>query len=371
MKKIINTILVISLLTICLSSCHIGRMIIYNAADVNDYKIFPQVTIEKPETNFQFTDKSLPNFNESYFPNEEITNKKITDFPTLFSKTKTTSFMVIRNDNIIYENYFLENDSSSIFTSFSVAKSFISALVGIAIVEGKITSVKDPITKYLPDFKDKNFNKITLEHLLNMESGIRFRENYANPFAEIGRYYYGKNLRKYVYNLKAKEEPGQKYDYKSVNTLLLGMAIEKACNTTLTEYFTEKLWLPLEMEFDATLNIDSENDTMVKSYCCVNARTRDFAKLGRLYLNNGKWNGKQIVSQNWVKQSTTYPSNCNEDIHYTYQWRVDKSGNFYAQGHLGQYIFVNPEKEIIIVRTGKTKGGEDWPKLFAEIIKKM
>lgn len=370
MKKIVQVSLLTLILIVILQACHVGRMIIYNVADVNDYKKFPQVELKKPAKSFQFIISPYDSLRSDIFPENLIPDEKITDFNSLFERSKTTSFLIIRNDSILYESYFYDYDSSSVFTSFSVAKSYISALVGIAIADGKIESVQDSITKYLKDFENPGFGKITIEHLLNMESGIRFRENYFNPFAEIGRYYYGKNLRKYVPMLKIEEEPGE-YKYKSVNTLLLGMILEKATGVPLEQYFTEKIWLPLGMEFNATLNIDSEKSHMVKSYCCLNARSRDFAKFGRLYLQKGMWNGKQIIPESWILKSTTTIGGPRSSVYYSYQWRIDNSGNFWAQGLLGQFIFVNPYNNVIIIRTGKKYGSVNWPLILAHLSEKI
>lgn len=370
MRKIIQISLSILLLILIFQACHVGRMIIYNVGDVNDYKKFPQVKLQKPAKSFHFIMAQRDSLQNEIFPENLIPDEKITDFNSLFERSKTTSFLIIRNDSILYESYFYDYDSSSIFTSFSVAKSFISALVGIAVAEGKIESVQDSITKYLSIFENPGFGKITIEHLLNMESGIRFRESYFNPFAEIGRYYYGKNLRKYVPKLKVEKDPGE-YEYKSVNTLLLGMILENATGIPLEQYFTEKLWLPLGMEYEGSLNIDSEKSHMVKSFCCLNARSRDFAKFARLYLQKGMWDEKQIIPESWVLKSTSSLGGQRSSVYYSYQWRIDNSGNFWALGFLGQFIFVNPHNNVIIIRTGKKHGPVNWPLIMAHLSEKI
>jgi CubicO group peptidase (beta-lactamase class C family) len=366
-----NRIFLIVALALSLSSCHVGRVIIYNVADANDYKKSPQLPLTKPATSFHFAENVSPTLDTSLFPKTLIADEKITDFNSLFGETKTTSFLIIRNDTILYEQYFLGKDQNSIFTSFSVAKSFISALVGIAVAEGKIASVDDSITTYLTDFKNDGFEKITIKHLLNMESGIHFHESYLNPFAETSKFYYGNNLRKYVTNLKIEKEPGVDYEYKSINTLLLGMIVEKATGVPLAQYFQEKLWTPLGMEYDGSVNIDSENGNMVKSFTGVNARSRDFAKLGRLYLRKGNWNGQQIIPESWIATTISPLVKKRASVYYNYQWRIDNAGNYWALGLLGQYIFVNPSKNVIIVRTGKKDGSVNWSTILAHISKKI
>ncbi len=360
--------LILFLFILLATSCHVARFFYFNVADMRDYKKFPQRSLTKAENPFVFAenidDKHLYDI---AFPKKMEEDLEISDWDMLFEESKTASFIIIKNDSILFERYYSGEDK--IFPSFSVAKSFVSALIGIAIDEGIIQSVDEPITNYLDFFEDKGFEKITIEHLLNMQSGIDFKESYFNPFGDIAKYYYGLNLKKYVRSLKIKENPGQNYEYISVNTLLLAMIIEKASGKKLYEYLDEKLWKPLGMEFEATVNVDSEKNDMAKSYCCINARSRDFAKFGRLFLHKGNWNGKQIISEEWIKQSTE--TNCSDDAYskYHYQWRVRKNGSYYAQGILGQFIYVNPKHNVIIIRNGNKKGINYWPSIFDYIAK--
>ncbi|MCD4696875.1 MAG: beta-lactamase family protein, partial [Bacteroidales bacterium] len=213
------------------------------------------------------------------------------------------------------------------------------------------------------------FDKITIEDLLNMRSGIDFNESYSSPFADMAKYYYGTDLKKYITKLKIKKPPGQIYDYISVNTLLEGLIVERATNTKLNEYLERKIWVPLGMESDASWSIDSEKNQTFKAFCCINAIARDFAKFGRLYLNNGNWNGQQIVPKNWVIKSTSIMNDSRDSqaYPYTYHWRVLENGAFFAKGILGQYIFVYPEKDLVFVRLGKDYAGIDWADFFLKL----
>jgi CubicO group peptidase (beta-lactamase class C family) len=218
------------------------------------------------------------------------------------------AFLVIRNDSILYQWYRPGRDASMIVPSFSMAKSYVSALVGIAIGEGAIKNAGEPITNYL-DYLDKNkFSKITIQHLLDMQSGLHSIENYYNPFGDVAKYYYGRKLKKYTRRLKIKEEPGKNFEYISLNTQLLGLIVEKATGKSLTEYLQEKIWSQIGTEFDAGWSIDSKKYHTEKAFCCINARARDFAKFGRLYLRKGNWNGRQIVPEAWVEASATFKS---------------------------------------------------------------
>ena len=202
-----------------------------------------------------------------------------------------------------------------------------------------------------------------------MRSGIKFNESYVNPFGDAATFYYGTNLRKAVYRRKLAQEPGSDFSYSSGDTQILGLVLERALKgKTITAYLEEKLWKPLGMEYDATWSLDKKNDGLEKTFCCINARARDFSKLGRLYLNKGNWNGKQIVSKEWVEASTTPdPNNVN---YYKYQWWLTNDGSYMMQGILGQYVYVNPAKDLIIVRLGEDWGRADWDAIFTSLAQK-
>ena len=356
-------------LFVVLTSCHVGKFFYWNFADINDYKKFPSVPVNKSGEPFQF-EKSKKNINIQ-IPDNFIEKENITDFDAFLKKHKTVAFLIIRNDTMLYEKYFFNYSDSSILPSFSMSKAYISALTGIAINEGFIKSTEQPVTDFLPELltNDKNFQKIRIEDLLNMRSGIKFNEGYTNPFADMSKYYYGKNLNKYIKKLKIKEPPDFSYDYVSVNALLLAKAIEISTGKQLNKYLEEKIWFHLGMEYDASWNIDSKKHKQIKAFCCINARARDFAKFGRLYLNKGSWNGRQIVPEKWVIQSTSIINNSRDSQNYPYThfWRVKEDGAFFAKGILGQYIYVFPKKNLIFVRLGKKYGKVNWADLFEKI----
>lgn len=335
-------------------------MVFYNFADIRDYRIFPSRTLRAGGTTFHFAVDSL------HIPKTISYGGKDQDIDQFLKKSNTVAFLVIKNDTIRYENYFKGYESSSVVASFSMAKSVTSALIGCAIKDGYIKSVNDPVTDYIPELRDE-FKKVTLEHLLQMTSGVKFNEGYINPFSEVATFYYGKDLRNHTEKLRLENEPGTTFHYISGNTQLLGLVLERALKTkTVTEYFQEKIWGPMGMEYDATWSIDQKKNGIEKTFCCINARTRDFAKLGRLYLNNGSWNGQQLVPADWVKQSTKATTENGGVWYYRYQWwMASRTGtDYFADGLLGQYIYVNPEKNVVIVRLGKNHGGVNWKRVF-------
>lgn len=363
MKKIKRiTFFIASILMLTtLNSCKVGRFIVYNFASINDHKIFPTRDIEVDSTHFSF-----PLVKKPRVPKEISIGNESTPFDKYLEDNKTVAFLIIQNDTIHYENYWYKYDEASIVPSFSVAKSITSILIGCAIEDGYIQNVNESVSTYVPELKENGFDKVTIEHLLQMTSGLKFNESYYNPFGDAATYYYGTNLRKAITKMKLETEPGTKFEYASGSTELLGLVLERALkDQTITSYLEEKIWQPLEMEFDASWSLDRKKNGLEKTFCCFNARARDYAKIGRLYLNKGKWNGKQIVSEEWIAQSTKVDTTNGSEWNYQYQWWLpSKSGDFMAAGILGQYIYVNPEKNLVIVRLGKSEGKADWPEIF-------
>ncbi len=349
-----------------LSSCKLGRFVVYNFANITDYKKFPSRALTKQDSSFKFQTSS-----KKIYPDSLRYGGRKMAFDKILEDNKTVAFLIIKNDTIQYEKYFNGYDQESIVASFSMAKSVTSILIGCAIDDSLIQSVDEPITMYIPELKANGFEKVTIKHLLQMTSGIDFSESYVNPFGEAASFYYGRNLKREISKLKLKRAPGEAFEYVSGNTQLLGSVLEGALKgKTITQYFQEKIWSPLGMEYDASWSIDKKRDGSEKTFCCLNARARDFAKIGRLYLNKGNWNGKQIVSKKWVEASTKVDRSEGSDAYYQYQWWLPTDeGDFMAQGILGQHIYVNPANNTVIVRLGKNYGKIDWEDLFVLLAK--
>lgn len=346
------------------NSCMVSRVIFYNFADIYDYEKFPSRTIQKDSLAFVFATAD-----KGKFPKAVHVQNKNFIFEEFLEKSSTVAFLIIKNDTIQYEKYFDNYAQKSIIPSFSVAKSVTSILIGCAMDEGLIKSVEESITNYIPELQANGFGKVTIEHLLQMTSGIKFDEGYSNPFGDVANFYYGINLRKAISKMKLQSSPGQKFEYASGNTQLLGLVLERALkNKNISTYLEEKIWKPLGMEYDASWSLDRKKEGLEKAFCCLNARARDFAKIGRLYLHKGNWNGRQIVSEKWVEQSTKIEMKNGSAWYYQYQWWLpSQNGDFMAQGILGQYIYVHPTKNLIIVRLGKSEGKSNWEKLFTDL----
>lgn len=360
-SNILHKLSIVSILAV-LSSCTLTRLVIYNYDGLKDYRKFSSrpLTCDSIRFTFQKFEKGQANVNF------EFNNELITPFEDFLEAQKTLAFLIIQNDTILYENYFRGYEKTFIIPAFSMVKSFLSILIGCAIDEGLIKSVDEPVTNYLPELKDNGFDQVTLEHLLQMTSGIKNRE--GNIYY-LGDLYYGRNLWKIMSKLELEKKPGTEFRYLNVNSQLLGFVLERALNgKSVTQYMQEKLWQPMEMEYDASWSIDSKKYGMEKTYCCLNACARDFAKIGRLYMDKGNWNGRQIVSEEWVESSLKIDTACGSPEYYQYMWWLPSSrGDFMAAGKRGQFIYVNPSKNLIIVRLGKESGEVQWDDLFMQL----
>lgn len=358
---------VITLFYLGLSSCHVARYFYFNYADINDHRKFAALPVKASDQVFYFH----PSDNRQKSMVEDACKKALHNKPLsdVLQESQTVSFIIIRNDTLLMELYFDGYNRASIVPVFSVAKSFMSALAGIAIDKGYIESIEDTIGKYLPDLRGKGFEAVKLIHLLDMRSGIEFQESYNSPFADMAKYYYGTNLKKYIRDLHPKTNPGIEYEYISINTLLLSLAIEQVSGRSITELLEELLWQPLGMEFDASWSVDSPRNKTVKSFCCLNTTAIDLARFGRLYTKRGSPNGVPMINEFWVDSTLTIRNNSVDSQGYPYGlfWRVTQNKAIFAKGILGQYVYIHPVKDLIIVRLGKSAGGVNWPEFFEDI----
>ena len=222
----------------------------------------------------------------------------------------TVALLVARRGQLVHERYFNGYGPDSITTSFSMAKSVVAVLLGIAIDEGRIAGVDDPITRYLPELRrnDPRFDRISLRHLLSMRSGIAFDEGYRTPFTEAALFYLDGDLAAQVARLRIEGEPDQGYAYKSGDTQLLAMALERAVGQPLARYAELKLWQPMGAQHDASWSLDSAARGQARAFCCLNARAVDYLRFGQMVLNGGEWNGRRIVSAAWLQRSTAAQS---------------------------------------------------------------
>jgi CubicO group peptidase (beta-lactamase class C family) len=314
----------------------------HKTAYLEDYKEFDNRTIEK-------------SVGQEWPMHIDYNTVKETEALKTWNETLgTIAFLIIKNDSIWFENYYSGFDKDSKSNSFSMAKSMVSAMLGKAIMEGKIKSLDQPVSDFYPEFSDGLASNLTVGDLSSMASGMDWDESYYSPFSITTRAYFYDDLEDMMLGVKINSEPGTSYKYLSGNTELLGMVIAKATGKTLADYLSDNFWKPLGCENEAFWQIDNDENGMEKAYCCVASNARDFARFGKLYKDQGNWYGQQVLDSAFILKSVT--PRFSASPHYGYGWWLlqnYKGKNFFMmRGHLGQYVIVEPEDNIIIVRLG-------------------
>jgi CubicO group peptidase (beta-lactamase class C family) len=323
---------------------------------INDYPLFENRTIKTGE----------------YQPWKINTKSKNKELLLKIENLDPIAFLVVKGNQIVYENYWYDYNESSLTNSFSIAKTFIGLLIGIAIDEGKIKNVDDPVYLYLPQYK--NNPELTIKHLLTMSSGINFDENYKNPFGHMAKAYYGTDIKRLNDFYSVTKTPGEHWKYLGGNTIILSLIIEKVTGKSVSDYMSKKVWKPIGAKNPGLWSLDKKNGRE-KAYCCFYSNARDFARIGQLYLNKGKWGNTQIVSEKYIQKSTApafdlKDKNNNIVDYYGYQIWISKYKDlniFYARGIQGQYIIIIPEKEIVIVRLGYERNKNHHKDLYTYI----
>ena len=268
----------------------------------------------------------------------------------------TIAYVIIKNDSIWFEQYYDGFNEDSKSNSFSMAKSYVSGLMFKAIQDGYIKSLNQPVCDFLPAFCEGSAAKMTVGDLSSMASGTNWDEAYYSPLSITTRAYFDDDLAKVMNGLNMATEPGQVFKYASGDTQMLAMVIENATGKKLYDYFQTSLWNPLGSENETLWQVDSEDHDLVKAYCCIASNAKDFARYGKLFKDYGKWNGQQIIDSNYVAMSIK--PRFKESPEYGYGWWLhNQLGKdfFMMRGHLGQYVIVQPEDNLIIVRLGHQK----------------
>jgi CubicO group peptidase (beta-lactamase class C family) len=335
----------------------VARALIWGESDVGDQDRFPARRIAATGEA-----SPLPAGTEIDLSTVGGANRESPAFDSFLRGNDTLAFLVVQEDRLVYERYFGGASRRSLLTSFSAAKSFVSTLVGIAIEEGLIESVEDPVTDYLPELRtrDRRFERIRLRHLLAMSSGIRYHEaGFPWPFGDNTYTYYGVDLRDVALTrTRIERPPGQEWQYNNFHPLLLGLVLERVSGMSVSGYMSSRLWQPLGAEGDATWNLDSTRSGFEKLESGINARAVDYARFGVLFLHGGDWNGTRIVSEDWVQAATAADITTDPANHYQFFWWLDleRPGRFYALGKYGQYIYVAPDADTVVVRLGRDWG---------------
>lgn len=317
----------------------------YKTAFLDDYKYFPTRTIDNGEIQPWPIAKDYNSIKGS----EELENTH--------KELQSIAFLIIKNDSLWYESYYDNYNKDSYSNSFSMAKSIVSVALGKAIQRGEIKSLDEPIINYLPELKGKYSDKTTVGDLSSMASGLDWDESYYSPFSIMTRVYFDKDLRNVMYGVEINDEPGKEFIYKSGDTELLTMVLEKATGKYLSDYISEYFWIPMGAEHPALWQLDHKGDGVEKSYCCFTSNARDFARFGKLYKDYGKWNGVQLLDSTFVTMSIK--PRFEKAPEYGYGWwlvNYKDQDFFYMRGHLGQFVIVSPKDNVIIVRLGHLKG---------------
>ncbi|WP_320019907.1 serine hydrolase [Labilibaculum manganireducens] len=354
MSKLVKILVIILILAgawMLIAPNYLRTSLIYWYANIDDYTIFEnkEVSVENGEDwqeDSEYNEYILDSADRNYLEDNE-----------------TVAFLVIQNGTVIYEEYWDDYGTESLSNLFSATKSIVSLLIGIAIDQGKINSINDPIGKYLKEFSKDERGNITIKNLLTMSSGLDWDEAYSSPTSITTKAYYGKKLREVSTNQHLVEKPGVRFRYQSGNTQLLSFIIEEATGETIAKYAERMLWKPMQATQPALWSLDKKEGDE-KAFCCFNTNARDAARFGQLVLNKGKWNGVQLVSEEYITEATKAASYLlNEEKteplnFYGFQYWIlpySRMNIPYMRGHLGQYIYSIAEKNTVVVRLGKQK----------------
>lgn len=324
------------------------------------YEIQPTATIPKGERTSDFEYDVKPLIDTFHFQGETL---RVSDF---LEETKTSGLLIISDDKIAFEEYYLGSDETTRFSSNSLCKSFVSALVGLAIEDGFIDSVDDSVAKYIPEFENTEIEKVTIKNCLHMASGINFDE-----VADMNKIsvpsMFGKNKMKSIAALGLVHEPGTNRTYSSINTDILGEVVANATGRTLSEYMSEKIWSEIGVEQDAYWTLSGGKELANGG---LHIALRDYARFARLYMNHGAFEGKQILPEQWIEDSIAtneaylkapHDGKPYEELGYGYQWWIPEGNEheFTGIGVFGQWMYCNPTKKIIVVKTGADSGFEE------------
>lgn len=321
------------------------RALVYNFVDIDDHVLFVQ--------------RPVPAGTPVRWPLSTNYNKMVPDSAARkeLDTMHTVAYLVIHRDSILYEQYWEGYSDSSWSNSFSMSKSVVGVLTGIALRQGLIRNLDQRVEEFLPEYENDSKGRLTIRQLLTMSAALSWDESYASLFSVTTKAYYGRDLQGLMDRLEVISEPGRDFNYQGGATQLLAMVIMRASGKNLSTYCSEYLWKPLGAEHDAGWSLDKK-DGMEKASCCIYSNARDFARIGSLYLHLGHANGRQLIDTSFVRESVT-PAPLLKDgepnSEYGFQWWVTTTDGldvFYCRGILGQYIAVIPSMELVMVRLG-------------------
>ena len=352
--------------------CTYARALYFNVPDLSSPSNFDNrvVHASRPPSELPTNNEGMSRLPVRLPPGDEDSYDSVGDF---LAANGTRAILVVRDDHIVYERYFGGTNANTELPSFSVSKTFAALLIGCAVRDGLIESMDDAMIRYVPELAEKpGYDKISLDHLLRMTSGIDFDEE--SPAA--ARLYYTRSLRDEMFSYGVRWPAGSRYAYASVNIELLWEALQRRLGgETVAHYFERRVWGPIGAEYDASWSLDSASSGIEKLFAGFNARVRDQARLGLLFLHHGRLNGHTIVDPQWIDRSLAPDQVAGvvrtsdgwvQRASYQWFWTRDHRA-YFAKGYNGQYVFVVPAQNTVIVRFGDGYGEVDWPELFLRI----
>jgi len=328
--------------------------------------ITPTITIKRSGTVSPFGHQpwALP---ESFVYNND--SRSMANF---LEDSSTTALLVIKGNDIVFEEYYQGTGEYDQRISWSMAKSFLSAIFGVAVNDGLIPNLNQAVTDYVPELKGSGYDGVSIKNVLQMSTGVYFNEDYGDFYSDINRMgrlmALGGSFDDFAASLTREREQGTYMHYVSINTHVLGMVLRAATGRSIADYFDEKLWSKLDTERDAIYISDSTGEPMVLGG--LNLITRDYARFGRLYRDHGIIDGEQVIPAKWIEDSITPDAphlmpgvrdNSDTDLGYGYQWWIPQhaDGEFMAIGIYGQYIYVNRKTDVVIVKNSAHRGFMD------------
>lgn len=363
------------------SPMFLGRVLTHWDSDVNDYKIFPERVIQKSVQPFSYSkniDSGLHGVTVNY-------SNKQKNLPDFVESTDTTSFLIVKDDQIVYEQYANGYNENSVNTSFSMAKSVVSLLIGKAVEDGYIKSVTQPISDFITEFKGLEIGKTTIKDLLLMRSNIVYNEDKFLWFGDDSLTYWHPDLRNLALNhTQLNDDYKGKFHYNNYHPLLLGIILERCTGVSVSEYFEREIWQKIGAEYNATWSLDSDTSGFEKMESGINFHAVDFVKIGSMVLHQGYFNGTQVISSEWLNLSALceFPLDsadyddtflADKNIGYKYMWYCTPSAqggyDIVAWGKSDQILYVSPANNTVVLRTGKTDGGvPNWVETIKQIL---
>jgi CubicO group peptidase (beta-lactamase class C family) len=365
------------------SPIYLWRLVFWDRTDPAFYDHFPVRTIAAGARPFPFLQapdrervKSL--FTAAVF-HRDGRPRMIDDLEKFLTAGGTTALIVVQDDAVLYEGYFNGRSREDPAPAFELGNAVISALVGVAVTDGKIAGLGDSIARYLPVPLSAKAAAITIRDLLATTSGIRFRDAAIDlPWNDGPKIDFATDLRRVALSAEVTGSPGTRFHANGYDLLLLGLILEQTAGSNVSDYLERMLWRPLGMEFTAAWALDDTDSGFERMDGGFAARPIDYARLGRLFLNGGIWNGVRILPTGWVRTATAPPEHDDPQAtdrpqpYRKHLWsgyaRTDGSFDFFVEGLAGQVLYVSPSRRLILVRTGLGRGGVDsWPELFFDI----